>query len=571
MQKLLLKDFEFQIGPNTWNTAQDFIQAGAVRDLQEVEKNFWVARVADGEFDYEIETIITPRQIKAFTCECWPAGRRMMCAHIAAALFKVRQFLEQKARDRQTKAEAEQREKAGRLTVQNLLDTISPNDLTDFVRNYARYNRDFALALKTHFAGNLPEAENPYLLVLDAALPRHLGTRWLLAPEMRRFLKTLDDLDSQITAAAESANANRVFQIASAVLQRTRPIVPKCTGVSRERLLRHIRGVLKCLLDLSAEYLSPELRENRRTKLLDYFLQPEPAATWAEDLILPFLASEATENAFFNEIKTLFDRTDTPAPPHVLHLFLAALAQRKLPEATLRVLREYVAWPAQVKDAVAALYRLHYWEAALVAGEYFLENNLFGPGQRRELEEILLQAADKAGDRPRHTAYLRQRYRQHGLEAVLQRLKIVAGPEWPVEVGRLLTELREAGEEIKIAQVLAVEGDLNALADVLKKRGDLDALRQYEHLFGPAHAGFVRDMYLDSLTTYLADHFGKQASGHVREQLIGLVYKGQAELAKTIVSGLIGRFPDRTTLPAELAEIFPKPKRTPALPVPGEV
>lgn len=571
VQKLWLKDFEFQLGPNTWNSAQDLIQAGAVRNLQEVEKNFWVARVADGEFEYETETIITPRQIKAFTCECWPPGRRMMCTHIAAALFKVRQFLEQKAKDRQAKAEAEQREKAGRLTVQNLLDSVSPGDLADFVRNYARYNRDFALALKTHFAGNLPEAENPFLLVLDAALPRHLGTRWLLAPEMRRLLKTLDDLDLQITAAAESAHANRVFQIAAAVLQRTRQVVPKSTGASRERLLRHIRGVLKRLLDLSAEYLSPELRENRRKFLLDYLLLPEPGAPWAEELIVPFLASEASDSTFFGDVQTVFDQAATPAPPVVLHLFLAGLAQRKLPEAALRVLREYVAWPAQIKDAIATLHRLHYWEAALIAGEYFLENNLFGPGQRRELEDMLLLAAEKAGDRPRHTAYLRQRYRQHGLESVLQRLKIVAGPEWPGEVARLLEELQKAGDEAKIAQVLAAEGDFDALTGLLKKHGDLNLLRQYEHLFGPAHAGFVRDMYLDSLATYLADHFGKQASGYVREQLIGLVYKGQAELAKTIVSGLVGRFPDRTTLPAELAEIFPKPKRIPALPVPGEV
>lgn len=571
MQKLWLKDFEFQIGPNTWNSAQDLMQAGAVRNLQEVEKNFWVARVADGDVEYEIETIITPRQIKAFTCECWPPGRRMMCAHIAAALFKVRQFLEQKAKDRQAKAEAEQREKAGRLTVQNILDSVAPTDLVDFVRNYARYNRDFALALKTHFAGNLPESENPYLLVLDAALPRHLGTRWLLAPEMRRLLKTLDDLDAQINDAAAAAHANRVFQIASAVLSRTRQIVPKSSGASRERLVRHIRRLVQHLLDLPAEHLSPELRENRRKFLLDYLLLPEPGVPWAEELIVPFLASEASDSAFFGDIQTVFDQAATPAPPVVLHLFLAGLAQRKLPEAALRVLREYVAWPAQIKDAIATLYRLHYWEAALIAGEYFLENNLFGPGQRRELEDMLLLAAEKAGDRPRHTAYLRQRYRQHGLESVLQRLKTVAGPEWPVEVARLLEELQKAGDETKIAQVLAAEGDFDALTGLLKKRGDLDMLRQYEHLLWPVHTGFVRDMYLDALAAYLNEHFGKQASGHVREQLYGLVLKGQTELAKTIVSSLVGRFPDRTTLPGELAEIFPKPKRNPALPMPGQV
>jgi hypothetical protein len=94
VQKLWLKNFEFQISPNTWNAAQDLVLAGGIRSLQEVEKHFWVATVVDGTLQYEVETIITPNKIKAFTCECWAEGRRLMCPHIAAALFKVRQFLE---------------------------------------------------------------------------------------------------------------------------------------------------------------------------------------------------------------------------------------------------------------------------------------------------------------------------------------------------------------------------------------------------------------------------------------------------------------------------------------------
>jgi len=564
VQKLWLKDFEFQVGPSTWNTAQDLVLAGAVRNLQEVEKHFWVATVSDGEQDYEVEAMLTPHRIKAFTCECWQPGRRMMCAHIAAALFKVRQFLEQKAQDRRAKAEAEHREKAGRLTVPNLLETIPPDDLAGFVSEYARRDRDFALALKTHFAGGFIENDNPYELVLDAAMPRHPGTRPLLAPEMRRLLKTLDDLEKQTISALESANPIRVFQIASAILKRTTPIVAKSVEPRRERLLLAIRLAVQHLIVLPPEYLSPELREKRRKLLFEYLIRSETPLAEAEGIILSFLAIESSDSAFFGSIQTQFDQTPHPAPPVLLHLFLAALAQRKLPEATLRVLRDYSAWPGQVKDAIVALYRLHYWEAALIAGEYFLENNLLHAGQRREVEDILLAAAEKAGDRPRHSAYLRQRFRQYGHESVLQRLKALAGPEWPLESKLLLEELRKAGDTAKIAQLLAAEGDLGGLAEILKTRCDLESLRLYEHLFWPARIEFVREMYLDVLSAYLAEHFGKQASDHVRDQLAGLVRKGQVDLAKEIVGGLVGRFPDRTSLPAELAEMFPKHKRSPS-------
>ncbi|MBK9338688.1 MAG: hypothetical protein IPM98_20015 [Lewinellaceae bacterium] len=213
MQKLWLKNFEFQISPNTWNTAQDLVQAGAVRGLQEVEKHFWVASVMDGEQQYEIETIITPGKIKAFTCECWAEGRRLMCPHIAAGLFKVRQFLEQKTEARQVKESVVHQEKTGRLSVQNILESAEPEALSEFVRAYSRRDRDFALALKTWFAGAITDSDNPYLLVLDAALPRHAGTRALQNAEIRRLRNTLDDLENQLKNAANAANAPVVFRL----------------------------------------------------------------------------------------------------------------------------------------------------------------------------------------------------------------------------------------------------------------------------------------------------------------------------------------------------------------------
>ena len=139
MQKLWLKDFEYNINPAVAQSAQQLVQAGAVRALREVEKHFWVALVEDPEeAPREVEVMITPHKIKAFTCECWPAGRRLMCMHIAATLLKLRQFLEQKAEERRARAEKLAAAEPGRLTVQQVLDEVSPEALMDFVRDYAR-------------------------------------------------------------------------------------------------------------------------------------------------------------------------------------------------------------------------------------------------------------------------------------------------------------------------------------------------------------------------------------------------------------------------------------------------
>lgn len=560
VQKLWLKNFEFHINPATWNNAQDLLQAGAVRNLREVEKHFWVALVADDEFSYEVETIITPHKIKAFTCECWAEGRRLMCAHIAATLFKVRQFLDQQAEARQAKAAEQQQDKPGRLSVQAVLEQASAPELLEFVRMYARRDRDFALTLKTWFAGSLAGSENPFVLLIESALPRQAGALQLREADLRRLRKMLDDLETQLSETAAQGNTQTVFRITTAILQKMAPLSAKIADNKREQLVHYCQSALKQLLQLPAEQLSPELRDKRRQFLLDLLKKGAYPVELERDM-LQFLGQAASDDAFFGQIRDLFDHTPYPAPPPVLHLFLAALARRNMPEAVRRVLEDYTEQPLRIKTAIVALYYLHAWPAVLMSGEFFLEKKLFNTGQRREIEDLALLAAEKMHDRELQLKYLRARYRENGFHDVLQRIKKVAGDKWPAEQKQLVTELQADGNTGRLAPLFAAENDLESLARLIEEQNDLALLRQYEHLFFAAHLNFVRDRYVDVLSAYLAEHFGRQASGFVREQLAGLLQQGQTALVLDIIRTLGLRFADRHTLPEELAELFPKSKR----------
>ena len=160
LQKLSLNDFEHHISPTTWYAADDLVQAGRVKNLREIERHFWVALVETDEGNYESEVMITPHKIKAYACECFTEGRRLMCPHIAATLIKIRQFFDQREETRRMKAELKPSNELTRFTVQTALDNATPEALADFVRDFARRDRDFALALKTRFAAHVTEAEN---------------------------------------------------------------------------------------------------------------------------------------------------------------------------------------------------------------------------------------------------------------------------------------------------------------------------------------------------------------------------------------------------------------------------
>ncbi|MEZ4939415.1 MAG: hypothetical protein R3D58_01015 [Saprospiraceae bacterium] len=566
MQKLWLKNFEFHINPATWNTAQDLVQAGAVRKLQEVEKHFWVAKITDSEDqEFEVEVMITPHRIKAFTCECWPAGRRLMCAHIAAGLVKIRQFLEQKNEARQARSAHKSSAEDNRLSVSNVLKNATGADLAAFVREYARQDRDFSLALKTWFASQFTGAENPFSLVFDTALPRNAATRALKDAEIRRIRKTLLNLDAQLAAAQEESNVLAVYQITTALLQKIIPILPKPDSPKRRQILEFCQNAATHLIDLQPDNLSPELRESRRSFLLE-LLERNDYPAELEAPVTAFLYTDATETDWFERIRQLFDRTPFPAPQRILNLFLAALAQRNLPEAVVRVLQDYDQHPGLTKKALDCLYQLHCWEAVLAVGEHLLAHKTLNPLQIRELENMILKAAENAGNKSRYKSILRGMFQRNGSEAVYLRLKTLSGAGWPKERANLLGKFQSAGNIAVLAPLLAADGDLDTLTTVIKQQNNLALLQQYEAALLPAHQTFVRNFYISTLSAYLTEHFGRQAAEQVRRHLAGLLRLNQVALVKEIIVALIGRFPDRQSLPEELAELFLKSSERFAVP-----
>lgn len=560
MQKLWLKDFEHNISAATWNTADQLMQAGAVKALREVEKHFWVASVDDTEGSYEIEVMITPHKIKAFTCECWTEGRRLMCVHIAAALLKLRQFLEQKIEENKVKAEKRASNELNRITVGNVLDSATPEAIAEFVQEYARRDRDFALALKTWFAGEVSGAENPFALVLDSVIPKNLNDKKLREPDLRRLRQTLDDLNRQLTVAAEEHNYPKAFQIAVTILQRICPLIGKLEEQKRPAFLVQCRQAFVQLAKFQEQPLSPELKEASWSAVFDL------AATeqFPEEMTVPvilFLNREAANEIFFRKISNHFDHVPLPAPPFVLHLFIGALAKRGAPESVIRVLEEYVENPALLREAIDVLARTHQTEAAYRAGEFFLDKLIFSSGQRREIERILADIARESGDPERQIKLLWRRFLQSNNFDYFNEMKSIAGADWPAEIKQRLSELRKQGNDNITAVVLAAEGEKEELAQLLEKQDDIRQFQLYENLFLPEDREFVRNRYSALMTTYLREHFGRQSSAYVREHLSGLMQKGEPEMVAQIIRTLVSQFSDRPSLPEELAELFPKSKR----------
>jgi hypothetical protein len=142
-------------------------EAGAVSSLTEVERHLWIARVDA----CEVEIHISPSRVREMTCDCEVFRREKGCGHVAAVLLALRHRL---TNEKPAPEKAPNREKIPKVTIPGLLDQVPPEELAEFVRDYARQNRAFALALKARFTGALAipmeNKREKFMELLDATI-----------------------------------------------------------------------------------------------------------------------------------------------------------------------------------------------------------------------------------------------------------------------------------------------------------------------------------------------------------------------------------------------------------------
>ena len=193
--------FEQNFDEQILNRGSEIFQDGRVLELTETEKNLYTAVVRDGK-DYEVEVYKPFTKTQKFSCECLFFKANGICKHQAALLFAVRSHIQDILDSKEEKKKVVKTEKRAyhSLTIGNILNQINQEDLTDFVRNYSKTDKKFALAFKIHFARkiDLQDNEAKYKGVLDALIKPVTGLEdRVKASDVRAFVHAVEELVAQ--------------------------------------------------------------------------------------------------------------------------------------------------------------------------------------------------------------------------------------------------------------------------------------------------------------------------------------------------------------------------------------
>ncbi len=552
-----LEYLEKHVDEASFAQGEALYDAGEVHDLFELEKNLWLATSAG----FEVEVQLSPSRVIAGTCDCEIYQERQMCGHITAVLLTLRQKQQAKAQKRK---KAKRPATPRKLTTGIILDQVDPEELIGFVRNYARTNRNFAIALKARFASSVSnlDSKDKYLQLLDTTISavrkpdRHITVRGV-----QRLSKVIRELDQQILQAVEDGNFVEAVNIAQSIIEKISPVLSKAT-TQKADLRQQLIGIFERLFYLIQQSPAPGLlrrlwddsrseynKLTYRTNGLDlYFFKlmfrvaREPAQQ--EDL-LKILEEQSEKYA-----------SDAHPAPDYLLLRIAVLERLERAAEAQHLMEQNLNAPDVLSYAI---------QQAQERGNRPREKALAQTGLRldlpdtyqQQLEALLLRIAEEEGEAEqiRHYA-LRRFFQTLDLDAYQKARRATPAAERSELLSATLARLKEqpysANTRDAIAQLLELENAWPVLMAYVEEVQSLDLLEAASSNLMPRYPERVRQVYTQLLQAYAQHYVGQKTARRISQALDHLIELGAEGFARAVASELRQSHPERHTLMAEL-------------------
>lgn len=555
----LLKNIENHLDERSLLKGEQLLHAGKVVSMHEIEKHLWVSKIED-ETTYETEAKISPSRVLAGTCECERYQDIGVCEHLAAMLLLLRR----KKADKQREKKRRTKKTPKKLTTNVVLETASHDELVAFVRQYARGNRNFALALKARFAPKVPieESKEKYLQLLDSTINMaRKADRQISYRGSRKIYQILLEMQSQIEDAIVDRYFGEAFHMIQSIIEKISPILRKLEHL-QEELREQLKNAFNALNEIIRQQPAPALQ----AEIWEYCLEESAKLRYRNNQldvrfyrIMLSLADEADKKQqIVNKLKESLLKYEyedrNPAAILLLQIqLLESLNQNALAES---LIDRYLSQVEILLYAIRqALQKKDYPKAKLLA-KIGLQKKP-SAAVRAKLEEILLEIAEQEKDLKAISSLSFNRLLQSLDIRYADKIKRAQGDRWPERRSQILEKIRNLPfsfeKEELIGQILAEDQCWEALLAHLEDIRSLELLRRFDQYLLPDYRQEIYRLYRQILDDYLHNHLGRKPSTRIRQVLLHLNNLKAIDLVQELVEKFRTTYPERHTLMEELA------------------
>jgi hypothetical protein len=555
-----LQELEKYVDETSLLRGEELFADGKVQKLFETERHLWVAEVV-AEHTYEVEVKISPSKVLAATCECDRFLADRECGHVTAVLFALRRAVEQKKKKKEKRKKGPSRPR--KLTTGAVLENVEPKELLAFVRQYAKTNRNFALALKARFTSNVSaiESKDKYLQLLDSTLSvARKPDRTISLRGSRKILKVLAEIQAQIEDAIAREYFAEAITMAQSIIEKITPVLRKLEN-HQDDLRDHIIKAFDYLRETVDRQPPPDLLVD----LWDYLMRECRKLTYRNNEIDTFfyrLMLRITEEKWQREALEVLLREQAykyqlehrnAAPLLICQLRLLEKSGQQM--LANELLLQNLTNPDVLRFALRRAQQLGDLDSVKTFALQGLTENT-PPAIREEAEELLFRIAREQKDNRNLQRYAHRRF-LHTLDFhYYQTLKEVTDHDWASVSAQLLSEVQQlpfAPEKRRaIAEIYLRENQFDLLAAYLRRSFSLDLLQEFTPPLLEQDPEIVFQLYLDVLQQYLQEHLGRKTSRRIRDAIAFLNGLRAEAIAARLVETLRNEYAERHSLMEEL-------------------
>jgi hypothetical protein len=532
--------------------------------LVEVDKGLWVARYSiENEGLVESEIQLTGSKVKNATCDCVTFGKNLICPHISAALLGLRKHKTNEREGKLTLAKqriTESENTTIKLTIPNILKNIESPQLLEFIADYARSDKQFALALKTRFAGDLVtgDSEEYYKTLIDNTLKSIKNLKGKITPKgWQQFFTLIDELRQK----AETHFKNGELQLSFTFVKKALPLVhrysrssdsPKPKLEKRQILLLEIlRGFSEVLVapdlkvqlwDFYIQEYGQNIRHGFSDRLFDWINKHISTSQQADEM-LQLIDNQLVVQRIFIEVK---DKLLT-------HKIQVLQKSGRVEEATHLILTSSQN-PDVLTFAIKNAIEKEDWTLAknlcLTGLNIFKSDDVTGA----MLEEILLEIAQNEADTEGVLRYAESRLMKTNDVVYFQLLKKYRISDSKIKKITQFLENQPYKLEKRdlLAAVYFEEKLYDNLIDMIKNLQSLELLRRFGVELWKLDTTSGLNLHKAIIHEYLFSHLGRPPAQRIRTILESYLERKAFVLVNDLLKNLKTEFSERYSLNEEL-------------------
>ncbi len=553
----LLKNLELSLGEAHLLVGEKLLDDQKVVSLYESERNLWIA-IVDG---FEIEMQISPSKVKAYSCECDVFLREKMCGHVAAGLLSLRKRLTDKPKSiTDSKVQAKTYHK---LTVNAILEQVGKDELSAFVRHFARGNRHFSIALKTRFAGIVPMADNreKYQQVVSTVLKSAKNKNGRISAQgARQIFATGVDLLGQATDSLALDHYVDCWSVLQVLVEQIVPVINR-TDFETSNFLLFSNDCFNLIKQLSERPLPPAIRIELWKFLMEMATRP---IYRGYDLTVPLfklLLQLADDKSKLQLLLELVDRElrkqnvlSEEYRQQLVANKLSILQKKGFSKAFKMFQKEVLTSPDKVLFTVNTAIEKEMYGLAKELGVKGLEISDHHLYQYR-LKAILLDIAVYHGESEQVISWARDCFVATGNVKYLRICRQYFKDDWMAFVEQLEADFQSTSSLNKteyLANLYGEEKLITKLAALALGQNSIDFLMKYDSNFAPNYLSELYNVYVKLLDQYFSNHLGIKPTQKMLKLFAHLREIGAQRVADKLVVFVRKSHPKRLELALEL-------------------